>query len=342
MKALPAGISKRTVVTVAIVLVATIGWIDYLTGDFSLAVFYLLPICVTAWYAGRMAGWGISLLSAVVWLAGDLAAKPHSRHPAMPYWNVAVIAAINCIVVYLLCAWQRLHAELETKVVQRTAALASANAELRAMEREILNVTERERRRIGQDLHDSLGQQLTAASLSANALILALESAHPALVPQAENLGRQLREAIAEARTLSHGLSPVSLQDEGLMHALHALADATNRNGGVRCVFECPAPVRVPDAELAGQLYRIAQEAVNNALKHASPGEIRIGLERKSDSVILEVDDDGPGLPSPIPPSSGIGMRVMRHRAQMIGSTLGTDSPPAGGTRISCSVSSPL
>lgn len=342
VKARLAGISKCAVVTSAITLVAVIGWVDYVTGDFSLAVFYFLPICFAAWYSGRVTGWGIALLSALVWFAADLAAKPHSQHPAMPYWNAAVIAAINCIVVHLLCAWQRLHAELEARIEQRTSDLASANSELRAMEREILSVTERERRRIGQDLHDSLGQQLTAASLSANGLVLALESAHTELVPQAENLSRQLRDAIAETRTLSHGLLPVSLEDDGLMHALHDLADVTTRSGNVRCVFECAAPVRMPDAEVAGQLYRIAQEAVNNALKHAAPGEIRIGLERTGDCVTLEVDDDGPGLPSPMPPNGGIGMRVMRHRAQMIGSTLAADSAPAGGTRISCRISLPL
>ena len=337
-----ADIPKPAVVTVAVVLVAVIGWVDYATGDFSLAVFYFLPICFAAWYSGRVTGWGIAILSALVWFAADLAAKPHSQHPAMPYWNAAVIAAINCIVVHLLCAWQRLHAELEARIERRTSDLASANSDLRAMEREILSVTERERRRIGQDLHDSLGQQLTAASLSANGLVLALESAHTELVPQAENLSRQLRDAIAETRTLSHGLLPVSLEDDGLMHALHDLADVTTRSGNVRCVFECPVPVRMPDAELAGQLFRIAQEAVNNALKHAAPGEIRISLERSGDSVTLEVDDDGPGLPSPMPVNGGIGMRVMKHRAQMIGSTLAADSAPAGGTRISCRVSLPL
>ncbi|MEO6785718.1 MAG: sensor histidine kinase [Chthoniobacteraceae bacterium] len=327
---------------IATVLVAIIGWIDYITGDFSLAVFYFLPICLAAWHAGRTAGWGIALFSALVWLIGDLAVRPHFRHPFMPYWNAAMIAAVNGVVVQLLCAWQRLHAELETRIEQRTAALATANLELRAMEREILGVAERERRRIGQDLHDSLGQRLTAASLAVNGLALAMEAANPVLVPQAENLGRQLREAIAEARTLSHGLSPVALQNDGLMHALHALADTTTRSGGVRCVFECPAPVLVPDAELAGQLYRIAQEAVNNALKHAAPGEIRIGLERSDGRLSIEVDDDGPGFPEPLPAGDGIGLRVMKHRAQMIGGTLEIGPHPAGGTRVTCLVSPPL
>src|SRR6202042_7461 len=113
--------------------------------------------------------------------------------------------------------------------------------------------------------------------------------------PQAENLSRLLRKSITEVRVLSHGLAPVPLEDDGLMHALHELAETTQRSTGVRCAFECPQPVRVPDSTLAGHLYRIAQEAVNNALKHAAPREIRIGLEQHAGKLGLGGDDDGEG-----------------------------------------------
>ena len=217
--------------------------------------------------------------------------------------------------------------------------LAEREAERVRLEREILETSERERRRIGRDLHDGIGQQLTAVSLATSGLITALESAAPALVPQAESLGGQIRETIAAVRALSHGLAPVGLQDDGLMHALHELADSTERTTRLRCVFECPVPVSVPEAAMAGHLYRIAQEAVNNALKHAAPQEIRIGLERRNGAVVLEVDDDGDGLPErPARKGNGIGLEVMRHRAQIAGGSLEIGSAPAGGTRISCSI----
>jgi signal transduction histidine kinase len=106
----------------------------------------------------------------------------------------------------------------------------------------------------------------------------------------------------------------------------------------VRCVSECAEPIHVAEAEVADHLYRIAQEAVNNALKHAAPSEIRIGLERQNGALVLEVDDDGEGLNESAPLATGIGLRVMRYRARLIGGDLEIGSPPAGGTRVCCRV----
>ena len=216
--------------------------------------------------------------------------------------------------------------------------LREREAEQMRLEREVLEISESERRRIGHDLHDSLGQRLTAASMTTNALIVALNADAPALAGRGEDIGRQLREAIAEARSLAHGLAPVALVDDGLMTALASLAESTSRGGSVRCVFECAEPVRVADAEVSGHLYRIAQEAVNNALKHAAPGEIRIGLERRDGALALEVDDDGLGFEESASPRGGIGLRVMRYRARLMGGVLEIGSAPAGGARISCRV----
>jgi len=340
MKSQTRASSDFAVATIAMVTVTIIGWIDYLTGEYSLAVFYLGPICFAAWRAGRSVGYLIAVLSVVAWLLSDFGMGRAYGHPLMPYWNAAILAAIYGIVVHLLCDRHALQMELEARVAQRTSALASANAELQAMEREVMEITERERQRIGEDLHDSLGQKLTAASLTANALVL--ESTTPELTSLAEGLGRQLREAIAETRTLSHGLAPVSLQDDGLMHALHALADSTTQAVGVRCVFDCPAPVLVTSSTIAFQFYRIAQEAVNNAVKHATASEIRIGLERYEETITMEVEDDGTGLPEPLPAGKGIGLRVMRHRAQVISGILEIGPSPAGGTRVSCRARSAL
>jgi signal transduction histidine kinase len=219
-------------------------------------------------------------------------------------------------------------------------SLGEREAERVRLERVILDTTERAQRRIGEDLHDGLGQQLTAASLATNGLITALGSAAPLLVPQAECLAQQLRETIAAVRDLAHGLAPVPWTEDGLMHALHELAEVTRRSSGLRCVFECPQPVATPDVVLAGHLYRIAQEAVSNALKHARANEIRIGLERRKDTLVLEVEDDGDGLPERSVVGGGMGLRLMRHRATLIGGVFDIGSPPAGGTRIVCSIPS--
>jgi signal transduction histidine kinase len=219
--------------------------------------------------------------------------------------------------------------------------LREREAEQVRLEREVLDITEGERRRIGHDLHDSLGQRLTAASMATNALVAALQTDAPTMAGRGEELGRQLREAIGEVRALSHGLAPVALVDEGLMVALTALAESSSRGVAVRCVFECPEPVRLADDSIATQLYRIAQEAVNNALKHAAASEIRIGLEHRADAIVVEIDDDGVGFDESTSHRNGIGLRVMRYRAQVIGGTFAIGSAPAGGTRISCRVELP-
>jgi signal transduction histidine kinase len=221
------------------------------------------------------------------------------------------------------------------------AKLREREVEQVRLERDVLEISESERRRIGHDLHDSLGQRLTAASMTTNAVIGMLKANAPALAERGEDIGRQLREAIAEVRLLSHGLAPVALVDDGLMAALTSLAEEASRSGAVRCVFDCAELVRVTSAEVAGHLYRIAQEAVNNALKHAAPSEIRIALEFRDNALVLEVDDDGEGFDETAPPSDGIGLRVMRYRARLIEGDLEIGSPPAGGTRISCRVESP-
>lgn len=229
--------------------------------------------------------------------------------------------------------------ELSGAFSAMAAKLRERDAEQVRLEREVLEISEGERRRIGHDLHDGLGQRLTAASMTTNALVAALKADAPALAERGEDIGRQLREAIAEARSLSHGLAPVAFVDDSLMAALTALVDGTGR-GNVRCVFDATEPVRV-NAEVAGHLYRIAQEAVNNALKHAAPTEIRVGLERRDGALVLEVDDDGEGFDESAPAAAGIGLRVMRYRARLIGGALEIGSAPAGGTRISCRVKLP-
>ena len=132
--------------------------------------------------------------------------------------------------------------------------------------------------------------------------------------------------------------SPSGAAEDGLTTALASLAETTSRDGVLRCVFEQPEPVRVAEEAVAGHLYRIAQEAVNNALKHASPSEIRIGLERRNGFLQLEIEDNGEGFDESAARQRGIGLRVMRYRAQLIGGALEISSAPAGGARISCRV----
>ncbi len=231
-------------------------------------------------------------------------------------------------------------AEVSAAFLAMGERLRQREEEQLRLERELLDASERERHRIGRDLHDGLGQHLTAASMASGALARSLAAEQPDFAARAEGIAGQLRAAIAEARSLSHGLAPVALADDGLMAALGALSESTRSGAGIRCVFECPQPVQISSVDTATHLYRIAQEAVANALKHAAASEIRIGLEQRNGVLALEVDDDGEGLE---PDSStrtkpGMGLQVMRYRARLIGGELHIGSPPAGGTRVTCQI----
>jgi signal transduction histidine kinase len=233
-------------------------------------------------------------------------------------------------------------AALSTKFAGMIRRLRERETEQVRLEREVLEISDNERRRIGQDVHDSLGQRLTAAALATNALAGELKSSAPKLANQAEEIGRELRDAITEARSISHGLAPVDLIDDGLMTALGRLAEDTSRASNIRCIFECAPAVCVANPKIAGHLYRIAQEAVANALTHAAASEIRIGLECHNGSLLLEVEDDGEGFDEATASNGGIGLSVMRYRARLIDARFNIGAAPAGGTRVSSRVQVPV
>jgi PAS domain S-box-containing protein len=207
----------------------------------------------------------------------------------------------------------------------------------RRLEREVLQISEDERRRFGRDLHDGLGQLLTALELMNHTLARELKAKAPELAGSAEEIARYTRQAISQTRQLAHGLAPVALDAHGLMAALNDLAYLTSRTG-VDCEFACPRPVSVHDSAAATHLYRIAQEAVNNALKHAGAKRIEIALEDRGSSVELSVQDDGRGLPPEPAARPGMGLQVIEYRARLVGGHLDVCSNPGQGVRIVCSL----
>ena len=212
--------------------------------------------------------------------------------------------------------------------------------ELRRLEQEILDISDREQRRIGHDLHDGLSQQLAGVEFMSQVLHQKL-SGRPGLKPEAANaaeIARLVRESIAHTRDLARGLTPVVLESEGLMSALQELAAGTSRLFDVECVFHCATPVLIHDNAVATNLYRIAQEAINNALKHGKARRIGISLVESPDRVVLAVRDNGSGLPADAAHRRGMGLRIMHYRAGMIGGSLAVQRAPDGGTSVICSL----
>jgi signal transduction histidine kinase len=209
-------------------------------------------------------------------------------------------------------------------------------AERERLERELLEISEREQRRIGQDLHDSLCQHLTGATLAGQVLEEKLAALNLPIVADANKMVGLVEEGIDLARKLAKGLYPVEMEADGLMLALEEYAATSTKLFKVSCRFECDLPVLIHDPATAGHLYRIAQEAVGNAIKHGEAKNILIRLDASEESTVLSVKDDGGGLPQPLPENRGMGLRIMAFRSSMIGGTFNARRDETGGTLVTC------
>jgi PAS domain S-box-containing protein len=209
--------------------------------------------------------------------------------------------------------------------------------EREALQREVLAMTAREQRQIGQELHDGVGQELTGLGLMAQSLSQRLpEDAVEKRV--ALRLLAGLDRLHQKVRELSRGLIPVHVESRGLSAALDELAVRTTEASGVSVSAECPDWVELPDHGTATELFYIAQEAVSNALRHGQSRNIRITLLTEPDGLRLRIRDDGIGLPDGLEQSDGLGLRIMQHRAGVIGGTLQIGPSQGGGTTVTCTL----
>ena len=208
--------------------------------------------------------------------------------------------------------------------------------ERKRLEREVLEISERERRSVGHTLHDGLCQHLAGIELMSQALERTLARNSSPGAAQAARIAEHVRQAIEQTRMLARGLSPVSLESDGLMSALRELADSVSRLFEVNCRFECAEPLLFSDRTVATHLYRIAQEAINNAIKHGKAREITLRLRRDASSAQLVVSDNGLGFSRAPANNGGMGLQIMKYRAGMIGATLDIRPANGQGTAVVC------
>jgi PAS domain S-box-containing protein len=244
---------------------------------------------------------------------------------------------------------RRLNIELEMRVEQRTSELKRTNqglreeiANRRRLEAEILHISEREQQRISEDLHDDLGQRLAGIWLQSDVLNGKLSELGLPEAAHASQISDLLKDSLELTRSLSRGLHPVAIGNGGLVAALNELTARTNKMFNVNCRCHCQPTIEL-DATTSLHLYRIAQEAITNAVKHGEANEILIELTTAPRHIFLSVKDNGKGLPVCATRSEGMGLHIMKYRADMIGGVLKLkNNRDTSGTLVTCKMPTPV
>lgn len=206
------------------------------------------------------------------------------------------------------------------------------------LESEVLRISEIERLQIGSDLHDGLGPHLAGIRYMLGGIKNDAAAGRTPSLAAVEEIEKQLADAIAHTKTLTKGLMPVDIQPDGLAYALQDLAENIRSVFNVKCSFDLEGEVQIDKNITATHLYYIAREALNNAVKHAAPQNIKLVLKNTREAIVLIVVDDGVGIPKMLDNEKGMGINIMKYRANIINSEITIDKNSAGGTTVRCSL----
>ncbi|MGC9328863.1 MAG: ATP-binding protein, partial [Candidatus Hinthialibacter sp.] len=236
--------------------------------------------------------------------------------------------------------WEGAVHTYEARLIVMSAAevlvLIRDMTERKWLEKEILEISQKEQNRIGRDLHDGLGQLLTGVSCLLQGFSQKIIKKLPEEEDSINEISHLVKQAVAQSSWLARGLMPVKLEAGGLESALQDLVEQTERIHKIPCMFHCNVNFPHADPNFLIQLYRIAQEALNNAVKHSQAKHIWIRLEKENHQILLTVKDDGVGLPISHESATGMGLRIMQYRAGMIGAVLDLGRDPEGGSIVQC------
>jgi PAS domain S-box-containing protein len=292
--------------------------------------------------AGSDSQWGFTLLSSTPVIVEDLRTETRFQPPAL-MCDHGVVSGMSVIIHARVRPYGVLSAHtserreftgVDVDFLQSVANVLAAAIERRQLEEELLCTIEREQQRIGQDLHDGLCQRLAGIGFSTGLIARDLPDSLDAKNKLTHAVGH-IRDAILDARMLARGLSPVRLESDGLMSALHELVSTTEQLFKISCRFDCVEPVLIEDNGIATHLYRIAQEAIHNAIKHGRARHVSVTLASSGDHT-LTISDDGLGLPTEFSGGQGMGLRIMKYRAGMIGGRIAIGAGQRNGTKVAC------
>jgi signal transduction histidine kinase len=322
--------STGMVIAIAAVLLLLLGVLDYITGwELSVSLLYALIIFLVAWRATRKTALTFATVSGVIWCVANLRVHPYSTNLGYAWAAFTRLAYF----IFVAIGGASLKAYRESNRA-RIEALEHA----RALEHEIARVSESEQRRIGQDLHDGICQSLAAIQFAVSSMRDDLKSQSPEDAEGLQEIATMVKDTISETRNLARRIFPVQMEEAGLAAVLDELVSSLRRHHRVEAIFDTHGEVKIRDPEVAMHLYRIAQEAVNNALKHGHPKKVVISLHEDESALQLAISDDGAGAPAPSSSADGMGLKTMRHRANLLGASLDIRSALGGGVSVICSL----
>ena len=327
----------------ALACIPLIGWLDHKTGRaISFALFYVPAVATAAWFGDRRIGLIAAFASAAAWFTAGIPESAQLSSALIYCWNATTGLLIYSLVALLVAAVRQQRDQLRKIIEQKNAIIERKNARLELemaerdlAEREIIEAGAREQRRIAYDLHDDLGQHLIGIAFKAKLLAEKLQSTNPAQAQEASTIARLANDAARQTRLTAHKLD----SDSGaidLTTALPRLAAAVEENCHARVSANTSACSVPASAQVAVQLYRIAQEAVRNAIEHGRADKVEIYLVSHQEQIVLTVSDNGRGF-DPSVAGQGLGFRTMGSRAHSVGGSCELESR-ARGTTLICRV----
>lgn len=318
---------KSWILGEAIITLCLVALLDIVTPwQFSMFVFYAVPVFLVAQHLPRRTAIYFAIATVIVATAAN--------YDSIPFRGLGGYAwsGVNRLCSMLFVATCGISIQRFREATRRRLEMLEHAQEL---EREIVRAGEREQMRIGQDLHDGVCQSLAALDCAAQCLKMDLELGSAPQAKLAAELQKQLSAATVEARNLARGIYPVTMERDGLSVALQGLVLATKSLTHVFITFESDENVVIKDPEVAMHLYRITQEALSNAMRHANASRVTLRLAHEPRQLSVSVADDGCGSGVQARPN-GMGWRTMRYRANLIGAKIEVENPPAGGTTVRC------
>lgn len=316
----------------SLLLLFAIAWLDLSTGyEVTLVLLYCAPIALMAWTHDNNSTFVFAGLTAIIWAWIDVMSGHIYSGPGARGLEISLRFVFAFLVAMAAIGAREKH--------QAAAARIALLEHARKLEQQIIEISDYEQQRIGRDLHDGLCQYLAAIGCAVSSLRMDLaQQGQEKFVAMAAEIENLLGESVKQARDLAHGLVPVQLNEAGLPAALQELTASTSRLLGMECTFEFAGEDGFTQPGKATHLFRIAQEAINNATKHGKAKNVEVRLSANCSAMSLSIADDGRGFSKTGTEMNGVGISIMRYRANVVGGEFEIEERPKGGTIVSCTV----